>query len=288
MKRLKREYYQNIFPYFVNVTKMPTKDYYFIVSSGRTGTTFLSKYFNQHFNHVLSVHEPQINVKTIWQRFVNKDISLKESKTLFLAYRRDLYINKGKNANIIIESNPSLSLLLPILKDLFENPKIIYITRDPKTYTRSAFDKIPQVFNPNKLFYSQEDESSRLTPNYFNSQSEKNKWRQMERIEKICWYWNKINKCIYDSLKDYDNSLIIKFEDIFQDDNSSTIKKMSDFLELEEYRNIDFKESLMLFKNKINDNQKYRLNEDFSKWNKKDQIALTQYTSEMSKILGYK
>ena len=287
MNKFKEKYFELVYPHFINDKKIPPKKFCFIISSGRTGTTFLSKYFNQFFDDVLSVHEPKVHVKSMGKKFLNKDISMIKAKKLFLSLRRDLYINKSKKNSIIIESNPTLGWLVPLLKDLFDNPKIIFVTRDPKTYVRSAFDKIPQESNPDKLFYSKEDMQSRLTPYYFKNDSIRANWENMERFEKICWFWNRFNKHIYSELKEYDNLLIVKFEDIFQNDNSNTIKKMIDFFELRENLNVDFYNSLKLFGKKINDNQNYKYNKDFKKWSEKDQNTLLEYTSEMRKVLGY-
>lgn len=287
MNKLKIKYFELVYPYFVDVKKIPPKKFCFIISSGRTGTTFLAKYFNQFFDDVLSVHEPEVNIRSIGLKFLDEDISMMKAKKLFLSLRKDLYTNKSKQSNVIIESNPVLGYLLPLLKDLFDNPKIIFVTRDPKTYVRSAFDKIPQESKPNKLFYSKEDVQNRPTPYYFNDDSMRINWKNMGRFEKICWYWNKINKHIYSELKDYDNSLIVKFEDIFQDGNSHTVKKMIDFFELKKNLNVDFYNSLKLFSNKINDNQNYKYDKDFKKWNEKDKNILLKYTSEMKEVLEY-
>lgn len=287
MNKIEKSFYRYILPKFITYLEKPTLDYMFIISSGRTGTTFLAKYFSDNFSKICSVHEPKININKLGQEFYLKKRGEESTKRLLLSYRWKLYKQIWNNeCNVCIESNPSLALLIPLLKKVFNKPKIVVIVRNPVTYVRSAIDKTPKS-QSDILFYSKSDELKRLRANQLRNDPCNELWETMTRFEKICWHWNITNNIIIDSLKCYDNYVLVKYEDIFNDPERKGIERIVNFFDLEERMIRPHEETLKAFQNKINSNKIYRLSENFAEWQKPMQNSLKIITSELSQKLGY-
>lgn len=234
------------------LTNWDDKKVVLIVSSGRTGTNFMAHWFDSLSNNIYSVHEPSPDLFTIginkYRLNINKENIIKLIKKARL---KQLYRLNKNDINIYIESNPNLILLLSELNKIFKNLKIIFIKREFEGYVLSALNKSPDNSNIN-FFYGNSDSRSRITPLDMDQELYKNKWNLLSREEKVAWWWKTSNDIIDKYKKDYNNSIVVNFEDIFNDNNISVLKSILKDLNLN--YNIT-KEQLKLFKQKKNTNK---------------------------------
>jgi hypothetical protein len=213
---------------------------YFIVSTGRTGTNFLANFFAENFSNVYSVHEPYPDLFNIGMgKFRGQNGLFTTQKKIKIArYKQHKKLNKKEN-EIYLESNPNLAFILPELRQIFPHAKVIYVTRDIKTYLVSAYNKSPDNSNEN-FFYGENDHRNRITPDDLGDIHYSKVWDNWDRFQRIAWFWTKCNEKIIRDLHQTDY-LKVKFEDLFQGDKSvNKFKEVINYLGLNSY----FKKSL--------------------------------------------
>ena len=201
-----------------------------IISSGRTGTNFMAHWFSSLSDEFYSVHEPSPDLFQLGiEKYRNKKVI---TPNLFKIKRAlQLYKLNKKRKTIYIESNPNLLLLLPELNKLFKNLKIIFIKREFESYLLSAINKSPDNSSIN-YFYSDTDSRKRVTAIDFNDLEYKEIWNNLSREEKIAWWWKKSNEIIDKYNLDYNNSVVIKYEELFNNDNENLLSNTLKFIEL--------------------------------------------------------
>jgi hypothetical protein len=259
--RSRLEIFLSNFKYFYNFD-LENKNFCFIVSTGRTGTTYLADHFNQYSN-VLSLHEPYPHLLRLGDNVAkglnSDDFILKKIQSsrniIFRKYNLDTYSH-------YIEANNRLFSLLPFLTILYNNPNFIYVIRDPRNVVRSAMCRD---------HYKDNDRSPRIQAIDFPEDPFFHLWDEMDRFEKVCWWVFKENDIIYQSLKNYDNKLIVKFEDLF-DKHYSGIKSIASFISL------NFQEKYIK-KQKINKNISYDF-DSYEDWTKKHKIIFNKFFKE--------
>lgn len=201
-----------------------------IISTGRTGTIFLSRLFadlypvsasyhergasrpiqiltNLHFSHLL----PKSGLKLAWKFLKGKELETCEKQ-------------------FHIDANCFLYGLAPLAPELYPNLKVVHIVRDPRAYVTSH------------LNFSRQKGTSFIA-NYFVPFWQPNPFLTGEipiykafgftRFEKYCWIWNFKNR-IMDGLENTDTPYLrIKFEDLFNtEDPESIFSKITDFIGL--------------------------------------------------------
>jgi hypothetical protein len=260
------------------------KSNYFIVSSGRTATKFFANFFMENFDNVLALHEPAPDLFDVGMdkyRYPNKFVSTKSQlkKARYSQYKKLI----ENNFKIYIESNPNLSFLLPEVKKIFPNAKILYITRDLPSYLLSAYNKSPD--NSNKMhFYADNDHRKRLSPIDINDTSYIDLWSTMSRERKIAWFWTMCNNIILEDIRDMDY-LHVKYEDIFIGN-----KKIEELKKIIKYFELPFDESRDLYANALSQKKNTNSKKILTKFNeikkiKRDQLFEMTYATR--KALGY-
>lgn len=201
-----------------------------IISTGRTGTIFLSRLFadlypdaasyhergasrpiqiltNLHFSHLL----PKSGLKLGWKLLKGNEIENCEKK-------------------FHIDANNFLYGLASLAPELYPNLKVLHIVRDPRTYVTS------------QLNFSRQKGTSFIA-NYFVPFWQPNPFLVGEipisrifgftRFEKYCWIWNFKNR-IMESLEDSSTPYLrVRFEDLFnKNDPESLFNNITDFIGL--------------------------------------------------------
>jgi hypothetical protein len=101
-----------------------------------------------------------------------------------------------------------------VLKDEFDNPLIIHVVRDPRTYVKSAMNKGANSglkgFANKALPYAHLDmgKSSDMV------------------LARTATYWKLANECVENTGKNYSNYHLFRFEDLF-DPQSDELKKLA-------------------------------------------------------------
>ncbi len=228
----------------------------FILSSGRTGTKFFKEFLNQNFSDVYSLHEPYPKLRSLAINQFRKSLSqYKIIKDIYYMRRPILNQVYKSHANYYIESNPSLKFLISYMKQVFPNTKIMAIIRDLRTYILSAYNKSPDRSHE-KFYFDQYDEQNRLTPKDIGDDKYASMWPYFSRVEKIAWQWRMVNNHIIKCASDDNNFLIVRYEDLFDEEKGpKEIKKIVFFFGLTPPAHFDAKYISTFLKYKSNTTQ---------------------------------
>lgn len=108
----------------------------FIVSTGRTGTKFLARYFNANFESIQGSHEPPPRIfRLLSNAHVAGALPSRVLGPLFHAARRVAY--REAAGGIYLESNNFIYGFFDVLAALDPPPLIVHVVRDPRAYARS-------------------------------------------------------------------------------------------------------------------------------------------------------
>lgn len=202
----------------------------FIVSTGRTGTTFLINYLSSAFPNCKAVDERNFyTFRLLSNMRFSKLISTNISKLIISKLRSDLH-NQGHldldYYDYYIEFN-SLVGVIDILAELFPESKFIHIVRDPRDYVRSvmnwgSFRGIKGIFN-------------RFLPYWTLRLIQKN-WHSYTEIEILSHLWDMRNREIERELSyvKQEQKVRLKFEDIFLSEDYEGLKRLQAFIGLDE------------------------------------------------------
>jgi len=188
----------------------------FILSTGRSGTKFLSTLFALADN-IKSYHEAPPGL----QYFVNyafhnqwRNVLLKK---MIDAARMELVLDAYIKDKIYIETNQCLTFFSYQLKELFKASKFLHVVRHPGDFIASAVGK--GWFRNDSLW-----EKGRI-----RIRSEK-LWSRMDQIEKLAWLWQTTNHFAEDFKKTLpqERFLSVKIEDLFND--IGTVIELIDFV----------------------------------------------------------
>jgi len=265
-----------------------------VVSTGRTGTKFFEKFFRDLSLNAVVLHEPKPDFfgfgldkirDAFYGRKLTKQLIIIRG-ILILSLQEQGLLKKGTK---YVESNPFLFPILDEYIPVFKSVKIIYITRDPKTYLVSAFNKDPSNDDRND-FYGSSDVRSRLTAADFKEMTTE-AWEAFSRQEKIAWYWNKCNSILYDKYKALDeNALHVTFEALFSGSMETRIesfKKVISFVEPTYVFDQNDDTLVALSAKKINRSKTLSGVEQFDDFDIEIQRKVLALVAPMSKKIGY-
>jgi len=289
-----------------------------ISSLGRTGTTFFAEFFNNNFENIFAVHEPEkINIKSlnfkniIWtvknfgfydsfvrkaidggsllalsNRLVSGRIGKEEAAKQFIKSRKKFIKNTSKE--IYLESNYHFFGLLGVLDLIFDDYKAVYIIRDPRDWLRSWIDK-KGIFDKSDIHYWL---GNRISPQKANDIKFTKKWSKTSKFERLCWTWNYLNQFAISSADKNPNIRILKFEDLFVAENKNeNMKKLISHLtslkKAENFNDADIQKiTLTKLEKKINAPQKYKYPK-WENWGKNEVILLNEICGNLMEKFGY-
>ena len=254
-----------------------------IVSTGRTGTNFLANFFDDSQEELYSVHEPKPDLFHLsMAKFRGSKSIYGIQKNLKIKRYQQYKTAESTSEKIYIESNPNLAFLLPEAIQLFNNPRIVVVTRDIFSYIISAYNKSPDN-SGNSFFYGENDRRKRLTLQDVKNDVPISDWRNRNRFEKIAWYWNYCNNYIIRSLHNYP-FYQVKFEDLFGDNRVSEMKKLSKYLGV--YDHVRFGQKKDELSKKMNTNS-FTLADNFEKLPAELRKNIAKSTEKTRTMLGY-
>jgi hypothetical protein len=110
-----------------------------ILSSGRTGTRFLAHYFDANYRDVIARHEPPPRALLRMASYARASgrLSTGAMRRLLRGARRRV---AASEAALYLESNPFLSGFIEVVDDVFDEPVILHVVRDPRDYARSSLN----------------------------------------------------------------------------------------------------------------------------------------------------
>jgi len=243
----------------------------FIVSTGRTGTKFLANFFNS-FKNIFSAHQPIPNFGELRVKFPIGMVNRKDAKKVIIEKRITTLKQLSSSNSYYLESNSSLFSLIPLFEEVFPNCRIFHIVRDGRDFVRSGMSREYGAFFTDNDPRLQGEIKTRITAKMFPNDFWHNKWENFTTFEKICWYWQKKDRIIYESVNQLDNGFTIRYEDLFVDPENSKsreIEKIAETIGLP-VQQVQDKFSTW-FSKKINESQSYNL-PHWSDWNEEKKV----------------
>lgn len=198
----------------------------FILSTGRTGTTFLGNKFFPSFENVTSFHEPQPDFFDLGVKMARGELSDLRAARIIEPNRRWI-LNKMEKLdnNVYVEANHYLFSLVSVLQKIYSDARFIHVVRDGRDFVRSAY---------NRNWYSTNSRYDRITARDFPEDSCYDRWAKMTRFEKIAWHWQKKDRFIEKALEEVQQSVRVYFESVFDaEKNYAGLRKMVNFLNLD-------------------------------------------------------
>ncbi len=200
----------------------------FLISTGRTGTSFFAKFFSDYVSDVIAYHTSSRThlINIISNLYILNKIDNNIASLLFQKLKYNHIVSDSKTR---VECNPYYLGIIDILNSTFPNSKFIFIVRDPETYVTSC------------IRFERQRIKSKIA-NYLIPY-----WRPVPYIEelkgvfysvdqRINYYasdWEVRNRHAHDTLASMNNVFTVLFHDIFDTVKGPVLlKKMVDWIEL--------------------------------------------------------
>ncbi|MCA9567830.1 MAG: hypothetical protein KC656_08305 [Myxococcales bacterium] len=183
----------------------------FILSSGRTGTVFVTRALERHLPGVVSVHEPRGSRTNLVLSNVRNLVG-PGTEVVRTRFREGLQrrLDALPAGTLYVEVNPMLVALTDILADEVEPLHLVHLTRDPTDWVRSI-----RKFRASTKFRPFIDHAPFANP--YPSPRPDGWWRA-SRVERALWRWRYSNERIL-AIRDRAASYVhLRYEDLFADD----------------------------------------------------------------------
>ena len=226
-------------------------DPYFVMSTGRTGTTFLTEFLNRHFPSLGCFQEPRPS----WVFNVYSNLYCegrlkrvrKIVKNYFIASRNRLV--KNFTGRQYIEINPFIYGMGDIFKEAFGEIKILHLVRHPLSFISSALNFRSQGWRAHCVDLPIWNLNVEIA-----WRKQQICWRKLSKIQRKAWQWCYINDKIQSYQEICKEYLCVKFEDLLSEEHTlreETMKKILSFLKLPKLERIFPQE----FERKVNPSQ---------------------------------
>jgi len=201
----------------------------YILSTGRSGTTFLSNYLKQNFPNFIIEHQK------IWSRILNilGNLPIWNNDNAIYLFKIFTFLKKTTIPENTLDPLLSISLCNFINANILKDVKIIHLVRDPRDFVSSFMNWKAESISKRILHY--------LIPFWQPYLNDLNisffRWLFMSKFEKYCWVWYYKN-LKFMQLDKKSNYLLIKMEDITKATNNNIeLSKLLNFLELKKQKN---------------------------------------------------
>jgi len=171
---------------------------FFILTTGRSGSTSIAKALNQH-QDINCHHEPRQQLIRLSTEYAHGE----KSREMVLAELYDIFIQSTTFASGFYgESDQKYFNLVPLLHELMPHAKFIWLVRDGRDVVASTFARgwfANNEYNPDEDNYLLKVwKKYRLNGAKCGTFSE-NKWDELSAFERCCWYWHYVNSTIESS-----------------------------------------------------------------------------------------
>jgi hypothetical protein len=176
----------------------------FFSSTGRTGTDFFTKLFNEDVANAWSVHEPKPAMRRRASRLMVRPPNRLE--VLRFRYTRLRQI-KRRPEQWYVETNYHLFAAGPLIKRAFPQALHFHIVRDGRAVVTSWLNRYRYITN------------SHITPQAVGDHEAARWWPDWNPLQKLSWYWTTVNRHVRLQAP----QRIYRFEDIFTDPVQSQV-----------------------------------------------------------------
>lgn len=193
----------------------------FLLSTGRTGTTWLASVFEH--GGARAVHEPDPR----WLRVVGNAhaagaISRARAVDAVRRTRSDVIAASESDNVAYVESNSLISGLAGAILDAFDDVLVAQVVRAPESYVRSAIAWGQYRFAGRALNVVP---YRRLAAPQFRpwSPSERWRWAQKDQFERLCWTWTAQNAAMREQGAGSARFRTLRFEDLVDPDTGRDV-----------------------------------------------------------------
>ena len=196
--------------------------YHLLLSSGRTGTTFLTDAINFFCPEVRVLQEP-IPSRTIYMLANAADHGFPTRKAARVLHWLSQQVWQRSPGENTIEVNPFVSPIAHLLKPTRNITKVLMMVRHPDFWIESMLAFRGYAWRakvtPYLPFVYSRPVEARLI------------WRDLSEEEKFAWRWVEINRNILECAQNGFDMLIIRYEDLFgaQGVDFSVLRSILDF-----------------------------------------------------------
>ena len=195
-----------------------------ILSAGRTGTLFLARYFDANYEGVTARHEPPLSrlIRMASHARMEGFLSDRSLRTLLAWERR----REGPGRRgLYIEANPYLSGCADLLADVWQNPTVVHVIRDPREHARSSLN--------HGMSRGLKGWLNRYLPFWYpNVIKLLNLDHRPNRLEMAAAVWKLFNSLLQEAAPRYDDYHLLRHEEIF-DESFSGLRRLCGLLDLD-------------------------------------------------------
>lgn len=187
----------------------------FVLTTGRSGSTAVADAMNQHPD-VMANHEHRPQLIRLSTQYAHGQKSRREVRDIL----SDIFLTGSTfdRRYVHIESNQKYFNLIPLLDELLNEARFIWLVRDARdvvasTHSRGWFSNNPESFAAREVDW--EWNAYRVRGPESGDVSSK-EWKAMSSFEKNCWYWQYVNNTIAHDLSSVsrDSWVRIRLEDL--------------------------------------------------------------------------
>lgn len=256
------------------------------------GTPWLSKPFNWPqqlkkyglYHMTIGQFKPTHSMFKLSTDRIRGKVSDGKAKLYIKKMRSELI--KDLNDSIYVESSGHMYGVLDLLDEVFSYSNFVFIIRDPRNWLRSAMNTMEYILygplDPSFLNLS-------LKASYLLDDSYYNKWGQLSRFEKYCWYYNKLNGFVLEKMQDKSNFKVYRHEDLFgeqtRDQTFTDMLRFASNFRDGFSRRVNYKPKLM--DNKVHSNAKKKNFPHWREWNEHMTQILEKHCHTWMKLYGY-
>jgi len=203
---------------------------FFVVSSGRSGTQTIARALSL-VPGCVCLHEPSPELILESSAYRYGNISPAELAKILRETRQATI-----NGSVYCESNQTLSLIIPVLADVFPEARYIWLIRNGLDVVASAYQK--QWYTGHSENHDRYEDCSALEKAWIDGRIQGDRcgdmraveWANLDRFGRCCWYWSYTNRVIEKDLEQYapGRFFFLRLEEIDKE-----LKKLVDWMGLE-------------------------------------------------------
>jgi hypothetical protein len=169
---------------------------FFVLSCGRSGSQTAAETFSQ-FPNCICLHEPLPQlIRESTDYFCGRYPRAQVAELLRSTRQPTL------DGKVYGESNLTVSLLIPVVDEVFPTARFIWLIRDGRDFVASAYYR--GWYDPD-VNHMKEWQAYRLRGDHTGDFTPE-AWQRLSRFEKCCWVWKKYNTVIEAELNSRDRA----------------------------------------------------------------------------------
>ena len=193
---------------------------FFVVSTGRSGTTSIARILAS-IHGCRSRHEPapELIIESSEYRYGTMDA---ETIRRILFYSRAPRVGGGR---VYCESNQCMSLVIPVLAELYPQARYLWLIRDGRDVVASFYQK--QEYTGHSDNHERYEDCPPVEKAWIDGrvradrcgEMTEDEWESLDRFAKCCWYWGYVNRIIEQDLNAHapDAHIKVRLEHLHED-----------------------------------------------------------------------